>query len=103
MEKQVYTVSVAKREINANESNSPFEFRVVATEEEIDILREMFHLLDSHTFDTFVRAHVPFLQYHEDRENDQYDRQMIHIYGYIEQIGDERTREHIHSMNLSGG
>ncbi|NGP44234.1 hydrolase [Bacillaceae bacterium SIJ1] len=100
MEKQVYTVSVAKREINANQTNSPYEFKVSATEDEIEHLRELFNELGTTSFDNFVRAHIPYIQYHDDMENDMYDRQLIQIYRYIERLGDDKTREHIESMRV---
>jgi len=48
----------------------------------------------------FFRAHVPYVQYHYDRENDAYDNTIQQVYGILHELGDDEAKRHIESMNI---
>ncbi|KHF28739.1 hypothetical protein LR68_02492 [Anoxybacillus sp. BCO1] len=78
--KKTYYVSVARGEISQVKTASPWEFRIEATDEEIIQLREYFDEMYSSDWQSFWRAHVPYVQYHYDRPNDGYDHAIKKVY-----------------------
>lgn len=95
MEKQPYYIAIASGEIQSQPDVSPWNFRVFANEKEIQSLRELLNGMNREDFGTFWRAHIPAVPYHEDTNNDQYDRYLADLYEKIYELGDEDAREHI--------
>ncbi|MCP3762421.1 hydrolase [Domibacillus sp. A3M-37] len=95
MEKQPYYIQVASGEIQSQPDVSPWNFRVFANEKEIRSLRELLNGMNGADFGTFWRAHLPAIPYHEDADNDQYDRHMTAVYEKIYELGDDEAREYI--------
>jgi hypothetical protein len=79
---------------------SPWNFKVEATDEEIIQLRELFDQKYSTEWQNFYRAHIPYLQYHYDRENDAYDETLMNIYQLIYTLGDQEAKQHISEMGI---
>ncbi|KKB37519.1 hydrolase [Bacillus thermotolerans] len=94
-EKNTYYISIANGEIMRSSTDSPWNFKVEATDEEITALRELFNANYSTEWANFLRAHVPYVQYHYDRENDQYDSRMEQVYEMIYQLGDEEAKQYV--------
>ncbi|PLR84439.1 hydrolase [Bacillus canaveralius] len=97
---KTYYISVGTGEISQSSTASPWNFQIHATDEEITILREYFEQNYSTEWQNFFRAHVPYVQYHYDRENDAYDETMKKIYGMIYELGDEQAKNHIEEMGI---
>ncbi len=98
--KKPYYISLGNGEIMQTATASPWNFKIEATDEEITRLREYFDQNYSTEWQNFFRAHVPYVQYHYDRENDAYDETMKKIYGMIYDLGDEQAKEHIRSIGI---
>ncbi|MDF9296257.1 hydrolase [Geobacillus stearothermophilus] len=98
--KKTYYVSMATGEISQLKTASPWDFQIEATDEEITQLREYFDQNYSTDWQAFWRAHVPYIQYHYDRENDAYDRTLTKIYEMIYRLGNEEAKEHIRSLGI---
>ncbi|PLR79432.1 hydrolase [Bacillus sp. V3-13] len=98
--KKTYYISVGTGEISQSATASPWNFQIHATDEEITILREYFEQNYSTEWQNFFRAHVPYVQYHYDRENDAYDETMQKIYRMIYELGDEQAKKHIEEMGI---
>ncbi|WP_183185664.1 hydrolase [Anoxybacteroides voinovskiense] len=91
---------MAHGEISQVKTASPWDFQIEATDEEIIQLREYFDQNYSTDIQNFFRAHVPYIQYHYDRENDAYDETLKKIYQLIYQLGNEEAKQHIRSMGV---
>lgn len=100
MEKNTYYISVGSREISQIKTASPFELEIEATEDEVRALREIFDEMYSADWMGFFRAHVPYVQYHYDRENDMIDRDLINVYQMLYDLGKPETKQHIESMGI---
>jgi len=98
--KKTYYISVASGEISQSREASPWDFRISANDEEITELREYFDQIHSTSWQNFFRAHVPYIQYHYDKENDAIDALTKKVYEFIYKHGDEEARKHIASMGL---
>ncbi|MBS4200098.1 hydrolase [Bacillus sp. FJAT-49732] len=79
---------------------SPWEFKIQATDDEITRLRQIFDSSQDNSVDDFLRAHIPFVEYHNDSTNDIHDENLINVYEMIHQLGDEEARNHIESMGI---
>ena len=99
-ERNDYYIEIATGEISRSSTDSPWNFKISATDEEITQLREIFDSNHSVDWQNFYRAHVPYLQYHYDRENDAYDENMRQAYGMIHQLGDGEAKKFIEGMGI---
>jgi hypothetical protein len=99
-QKKTYYIDVGTGEISQNATSSTWSFKISATNEEITEIRELFDQNYSTEWQNFFRAHVPYVQYHYDRENDQYDQTLVKVYELIYRLGDEAAQNHIKSMNI---
>ncbi|MBM7649719.1 hypothetical protein JOC78_002693 [Bacillus ectoiniformans] len=97
-EKNAYYIQVGNGEIMRRATDSPWNFKIYANDEEITALRELFDANYSVEWQNFFRAHVPYVQYHYDRQNDGYDGNMKQIYEMIYELGDDEAKEHIKGM-----
>ena len=81
-------------------TNSPWQFKIEATDDEIARLREIFDSNYDNSNSDFIRAHIPFLEYHHDPTNDKHDKNLIRIYEMIHQLGDDEAKQHVESMGI---
>ncbi|MGM7682212.1 hydrolase [Cytobacillus sp. Hm23] len=99
-EKEAYYISLGSGEISRLSTASPWNYKVFATDEEITTLREYFDQNYSTEWQNFFRAHIPYIQYHDDEQNDAYDETLEKILQLIYQLGDRTTREFIEEQGL---
>lgn len=99
-QKKTYYIDVGTGEISRSATSSTWSFKIHATDEEITQLRELFEQNYSNELGTFIRAHIPFKEYHHDKDNDNYDSNLQQAYSIIHKLGDEGTKAHIESMNI---
>lgn len=95
-----YYVYIPNGQITQDRESSPWNFEIEATDNEIIQLRELFDHNYSVGEDNFYRAHVPYLQYHYDRENDEQDITLQKIYEMIYMLGSDEGKRHIESMGI---
>jgi hypothetical protein len=100
--KKTYYVAVSPGEIlqPQHSETGNFEFEIRATEEELDQLQEWFEELQEADDDTAARAHIPFREYHNDKENDAADYYLAQVYRKLHELGTPETKAHIQSMNI---
>lgn len=98
--KRTYYVNISSGEISQSGIDSPWNFQIEATEEEISTLRQYFDHHEAGDFPNFIRAHIPFREYHYDKENDIQDEALQQVYEFIYQRGNEETKQLIESMGI---
>ncbi|WP_312469872.1 hydrolase [Neobacillus sp.] len=99
-QKKTYFIDVGAGEISQSATDSTWSYKIHASDQEITELRELFNQNYSTEWKNFFRAHVPYVQYHYDRENDAYDSTIQQVYGMLHKLGDEEAKSHIDSMNI---
>ncbi|OIK12778.1 hydrolase [Bacillus sp. MUM 116] len=99
-QKKTYYIDVGTGHITQSARSSTWSYKIQASDKEISELRKLFDQNYSTEWDTFIRAHIPYVEYHLDRENDQYDSMIQQVYGMIYKLGDEETKNHIENMNI---
>ncbi|MBO8156707.1 MAG: hydrolase [Bacillaceae bacterium] len=100
MEKTKYYVSLGTQEISRLKAGNNDDFIIYATPDEVNELREMFNQMYEADGGAFIRSHIPILEYHHDRPNDDYDQGMLRVLEKLHQLGDETTKRHIESMGI---
>ncbi|MGD6963198.1 hydrolase [Fictibacillus phosphorivorans] len=100
MEKRPYYVNVETGEILPVKTASTFQFEISASDDDVWKLTKMFGEMESMANDTFVRNHLPYIPYSNDRDNDRYDSKLKEVYGFIHDIGQDETRKFIETMDL---
>lgn len=99
-EKRTYYIHVGSGEISQSSTASSWNYKIEATDEEITQLRAYFDENYLTEWKNFFRAHVPYVQYHHDPENDAYDETMVKVYEMIYNLGDHETKNHIELMGI---
>lgn len=99
-EKKTYFIDVGTGEISQSSTSSTWNYQIQANTDEIIELRELFDQNYSTEWQNFIRAHIPFVEYHHDRENDAYDDTIQQVYALIYKLGNEEARRHIESMEI---
>ncbi|WP_281886179.1 hypothetical protein [Paenibacillus sp. YYML68] len=103
MDKKTYYVAVSAgtgQIVEPEQMNGNFEFEILATNEEIEKLSELFEDKEKEEEDSAVRALTPYRLYHNDKENDAYDETLLDIYSMLHELGTPATRKHIESMGI---
>ncbi|WP_163526702.1 hydrolase [Halobacillus ihumii] len=98
--KNQYFVNIGTREISINRNGNNDEFIINADREELLLLREVFNEMYNSDTRAFFRSHVPFVEYHKDSSNDEYDEGMTRALQMIYDLGDDTTRHHISGMGV---
>ncbi|MBM7704834.1 hydrolase [Metabacillus iocasae] len=98
--KKTYYISLGAGEISQVRSASEWNYEIKATDDEVTVLREYFDQRFSSDWQGFFRAHVPYLEYHYDRQNDAYDQTTTKIFELIHNLGNDETRTHIEQMGI---
>ncbi|WP_071393768.1 hydrolase [Bacillus tuaregi] len=99
-EKKTYYIEIASESISQSATDSPWNFKIEANDEEIRQLREYFNQSESTEIGNFIRAHIPFREYHNDPDNDRYDENLKYIYQTIHKLGDAEAKQHIENMGF---
>lgn len=98
--KKTYYISLSRGEISQVSTASPWNYKIQASDEEIVQLREYFDQIYSSDWQGFMRAHVPYVQYHHDPTNHAYDETMLKVYELIYALGDEDAKAHIQEQGI---
>lgn len=99
-QKKTYYIDVGTGHITQSATDSTWSFKIYATDHEIKKLRNLFDQNYSTEWQNFFRAHVPYVPYHYDQENDAYDSKIQEIYAIIYKLGDEEAKQHIEAINI---
>lgn len=97
--KKTYYVDLNSESILTEPLDSP-SFIIHATESEVNVLQAIFDDKYGADLETFVRAHIPYLEYHHDPENDHYDADQKMIYSLLYVLGNQEAKEHIKAMGI---
>lgn len=95
-----YYIDIENKVIHQTPEAAEWHFKIFAPEEEAAKISD--ELRKNHNADlkTYVRSHIPFLEYHHDPQNDEYDEAIENVYKMIYQYGDEEAKEHIERMGI---
>lgn len=99
MDKKKYYVSVQANTIMERQGDAAYELEIIASEEEITKLKELFDYMEEFDRASYYRAHIPGIPYHHDIENDGYDYYLAEAYKLMHELGTDETKRFISSIN----
>lgn len=91
-------VSIKSQQVYYYPDESPWEFEVVAERNIIPIFQKLFDQVRGIESSNFLRAHKPYELYHNDGENDQYDRRLKKVYALIHEYSNDESRAFIEQL-----
>ncbi|MFD0695889.1 hypothetical protein ACFQZT_17560 [Paenibacillus sp. GCM10027628] len=100
MEKKKYYITVGTGEVLENKEDLNYEFEILASEEEVDQLQELFEETDNSSQSSYESSFLPWNVYYNNESNQEYDYYLTEVYRMLHQLGTEETKRHIESMHI---
>ena len=91
-------VSVTDQRVYNYPDDSPWEFKIEVQREFVPIFHRLFEQVNEIEFQNFLRAHLPYVPYHADRDNDKIDIRTQKIYALIHEFSDQQTKAFIEEL-----
>lgn len=91
-------VSIIHRQVYPSPHAAPWEFAIEADSSVEDVFSRLFGQISDVELDNFIRAHLPAIPYHLDKENDQIDRRTMKLYALVHEFGDEESKKFVESL-----
>ena len=91
-------VNVANQTYSYVPLGEPCEFKLKMDSQKAKVFEHLFLQLNSLEFHNLVRAHLPYIPYHLDEENDEIDTRLKKIYALIHEFGDENTKQFVEQL-----
>jgi len=98
--KHSYYINIQSHELFSEPYGAEWDFKIEATASQAAVLERLFDKTDETDWESYVRAHIPYLEYHHQPQNKEYDLRMILIYSLLYYLGDEKSRLHIRNMGI---
>jgi hypothetical protein len=102
-QKYSYYVNIQSHDILSEPNDAEWDFKIKATKSQVALLERLFDKTDETDWESYFRAHIPYLEYHHQPENKEYDQRMVMIYTLLYYLGDEKARTHISNMGILSG
>ena len=99
-QKHSYYINIQSHEIFSAPNGEEWDFKIEATKREVGVLERLFNKTDETDWESYFRAHIPYLEYHHQPQNKEYDLRILLIYSLLSYLGDEKTRAHIRKMGI---
>lgn len=99
MEREKYYVNITHQAIGKHQY-SDNDFTVYATVEEVRQIRGLLNNIYAAELDTYWRAHVPIMPYHNDPSNDRYDTSFTNVLKIIYELGDEQAKNYVKESGI---
>lgn len=103
MDKKTYYIAVGPGEVMNNQGDASYEFEIIATEEDILKLQDLFKETDNASQGSFSDAYLPWKVYYSSESNQEYDGNLMEVYRTLHKLGTEETKRHIESMHILHG
>ncbi|HJV47310.1 MAG TPA: hydrolase [Bacillota bacterium] len=100
MSKQTYYISLSSGGIHTDPTIDTYDYIIEANDHEISELQKLFEKVHEKEGDSYFRSHIPFLPYHEDKPNFEYDQALKEVYSKLYKLGNDVCRRHIESMRI---
>ncbi|SMQ78454.1 hypothetical protein SAMN05444673_3444 [Bacillus sp. OV166] len=81
-------------------NGTEWDFKIKATESQVAVLERLFDKTEETDWESYFRAHIPYLEYHHQPQNKEYDLRILLIYTLLYYLGDEKSRAHIREMGI---
>jgi hypothetical protein len=100
VDKRTYYINVGTGEVLEDKDDLNFEFEILASEEEMDQLQELFEETDNSSQGSYQSSFLPWNVYYNNESNQEYDYYLTEVYRMLHKLGTEETKRHIESMHI---
>lgn len=91
-------VSIVNQEVYIHPDDSLWEYEVIVPQEYVKIFNTLFDQTSELEIQNFLRAHLPFVPYHNDQDNHKIDLRTKKIYALIHQFTNKQSKEFIEQL-----
>jgi len=91
-------VSVVHQQVYHQPHDSPWEYEVDVPNEYVPIFHRLFTQMDRLEFRNFLRAHLPYVPYHYDKDNHDIDKRTMKVYALIHEFTDDTSKQFIEKL-----
>jgi hypothetical protein len=98
MEKYKMYVSVVNQRVYTYPHDSPWEYEVHVDKNYVPIFQNLFEQSNALEFRNFLRAHLPYVPYHYDRDNHDIDLRTKKVYALIHEFTDDESKRFIEQL-----
>lgn len=91
-------VSIVEQKVHFHPDDSLWEYEVEVPREYIPIFHSLFKQTAELEFRNFLRAHLPYIPYHNDRDNHDIDKRTQKVYALIHEFTDNQSKEFIEQL-----
>jgi hypothetical protein len=98
MEKYKMYVSVVNQQVYYQPDDSPWEYEVEVTSEYLPVFHRLFTQMNQLEFRNFLRAHLPYVPYHYDKDNHDIDTRTMKVYALIHEFTDDKSKRFIEKL-----
>ncbi|MCZ2260714.1 transposase [Sporosarcina sp. G11-34] len=98
MSKHKMYVSVVNQKVYSRPEDSLWEYEVEVPQEYVKIFNGLFKQTEELEWRNFLRAHLPFIPYHNDRDNHEIDLRTQKVYALIHEFTDTESKRFIEEL-----
>ncbi|MBE1555457.1 transposase [Sporosarcina limicola] len=91
-------VSVVHQQVYVHPWDSPWEYEVIMDKEVAPVFKRLFNQMDRLEFRNFLRAHLPYVPYHYDKDNHDIDLRTMKVYALIHEYTDDHSKRFIEQL-----
>ncbi|PIC69146.1 transposase [Sporosarcina sp. P18a] len=99
-EKYPMYISLNNKLVLTDPHSSTWEYKVEVTREVYPIFEKLFSQMEQLEFQNFLRSHVPYAQYHYDKDNDKLDVRLKKVFALIHEFTDDESKRFIEKLPL---
>ena len=99
-EKYTMYISLNHKLVVLDPHSSTWEYKVEVTKEVYPVFERLFAQMEQLEWQNFLRSHLPYVQYHYDKDNDRLDLRLKKIYALIHEYTDDDSKRFIEQMPL---
>ena len=98
MSKHKMYVSIENQKVYSYPDDSLWEYEVEIPQEYVKIFSGLFEQTEELEWRNFLRAHLPYIPYHNDRDNHEIDLRTQKIYALIHEFTDTESKRFIEEL-----
>ncbi len=95
---QMYVSDYSIRRVYHHPDDSLWDYKVTVPREYVPIFHALFRQTSELEFRNFLRAHLPYVPYHYDQDNDEIDERTKKVYALIHEFTDDESKKFIEQL-----
>lgn len=98
MKKYKLYVSLTDQRIYTYPDDAPWEYEIAVPKDYIPVFYRLFEQMKELEWRNFYRAHLPYIPYHNDKNNHDIDLRNKKVYALIHEFSNDETKEFIQEL-----